>query len=294
MNHFDDCYFCIINITGINRNNRNKWTYSNLASAIRPIPHSDEIPIPLFQQLPTISEGEISFSDIPCDKDRESGSDYEGTSSNPQCFNQTELSDLIRDLRLSKESSELLASRLNDKNLLDNDTKITFYRTREKNFLSFFSHESNLVFCQEVRGLMIKMGLPEYFPSDWRLFIYSFIFRFSSKRSLKCVLLHNGNKYGSIPIAHSSKMKEEYKNIALVMDKIKFHEHQWVICVDLKMVSFLLGQQWGSACPSTCWNCSGIHFTTNDSLWILQLFATNFILVVTPPYFPVTARAPSE
>lgn len=29
------------------------------------------------------------------------------------------------------------------------------------------------------------------------------------------------------------------------MEKIKYQEHQWVICVDLKMVNFLLGQQSG-------------------------------------------------
>lgn len=48
-----------------------------------------------------------------------------------------------------------------------------------------------------------------------------------------------------IPIAHTTKMKEEYNNIALVLEKIKFDEHQWVICVDLKIVNFLLGQQGG-------------------------------------------------
>jgi len=70
--------------------------------------------IPLFQQLPRISEGEIHFFYVPCNTDRESDSDYEGTSSNPQRFNQTKLSDLIRDLCFSKEASELLASRLNE------------------------------------------------------------------------------------------------------------------------------------------------------------------------------------
>lgn len=40
-------------------------------------------------------------------------------------------------------------------------------------------------------------------------------------------------------------MKEEYNNIALVLEKIKYHEHAWVICVDLTMVNFLLGQQGG-------------------------------------------------
>lgn len=67
----------------------------------------------------------------------------------------------------------------------------------------------------------------------------------SSKRSLNCVLLHNGNQYGSVPVAHSTKLKEEYQNIAFVLEKNKYNEHKWSNCVDLKMVNFLLGQQSG-------------------------------------------------
>ncbi|GBM52200.1 hypothetical protein AVEN_157891-1 [Araneus ventricosus] len=37
-NHFDDCYFYLVNITGINRNNRSKWTYPGLVSERRPVP----------------------------------------------------------------------------------------------------------------------------------------------------------------------------------------------------------------------------------------------------------------
>ena len=51
------------------------------------------------------------------------------------------------------------------------------------------------------------MGVENYSPDDWRLFIDS------SKRSLKCVLLHNGNEFGSIPIAHSTKAKETYESV---------------------------------------------------------------------------------
>lgn len=93
--------------------------------------------------------------------------------------------------------------------------------------------------CSDVPGLVTAMGLEKYDPNEWRLFIDS------SKRSLKCVLLHNGNKLGSLPIAHSTKAKEEYSTIASVIDKIKYNEHRWLICVDLKMVNFLLGQQGG-------------------------------------------------
>ena len=83
------------------------------------------------------------------------------------------------------------------------------------------------------------MGLPAYRSNDWRLFIDS------SKRSLKCVLLHNGNQYGSIPIGHSVTIKENYENIKVVLERLKYADHQWLICVNLKMVNFLLGQQGG-------------------------------------------------
>ena len=57
-NHFDDCYFCLTKIIGIKKNNCRNWTYPDLPSASRPVPHSEEIPIPLFHQLAEISEDE--------------------------------------------------------------------------------------------------------------------------------------------------------------------------------------------------------------------------------------------
>ncbi|GBM32033.1 hypothetical protein AVEN_127374-1 [Araneus ventricosus] len=78
-------------------------------------------------------------------------------------FLNDELNDLTRDLNLLKEASELQASRLNDKKLLEQGTKITFYRTREKGLLPFFSQEGNLVFCHDIRGILEKLGLPELF-----------------------------------------------------------------------------------------------------------------------------------
>jgi len=80
-----------------------------------------------------------------------------------------------------------------------------------------------------------------YHPEDWRLPV----FIDSSKRSLKCVLLHSGNKYASVPIAHSTTLKEKYEAIKYVLEKISYDQHEWLICADLKMVNFLLGQQSG-------------------------------------------------
>ena len=218
---------------------RGPKTYPDPPFARRPSPHSHEVPIPTFHQRPELEDGQCSSDQYSDNNLNEGDGDYEGMSSVPQRFRQEELNDLVKDLNLSKAASELLASRLNNKILLERGTKITYYGTGEKNLLPFFSQENNLVYCHEVRGLLEKMGLTEYFLHDWRLFIDS------SKPSLKSVLLHNENKLGSIPIAHSTKMKEDYNTISLVLEKIKYHERHWVICVNLKMVNFLLGQQSG-------------------------------------------------
>ena len=59
------------------------------------------------------------------------------------------------------------------------------------------------------------------------------------------MLSHNGNRYGAVPVGHSNVLKEQQDDIITVMDLLKYHEHSCIICVDLKMVSFLLGQQKG-------------------------------------------------
>ena len=53
-NRFNDCYFCAVNKKGINRKNRNSLVYPNLYSAIKPILHCNEIPVPVFKGLPEL------------------------------------------------------------------------------------------------------------------------------------------------------------------------------------------------------------------------------------------------
>ena len=115
-------------------------------------------------------------------------------STKPKHFSQGQMNDLARDFGLSKESSEILASRLGEHDILDLGTKITFYRDRDD---SFFTVEDNFFYCNNIQGLLSKMGLPEYNPNEWRLFIDSY------KRRLKCVLFHNGNKFACVLIGHS-------------------------------------------------------------------------------------------
>ena len=107
-------------------------------------------------------------------------------------FNREELRDLMRDLNQSEESTELLASRINDQNLLQQGTKITFHRTRDEKFLRGFAKLPDFVFCIDIPGILLKLSVNEYKPEEWRLFIDS------SMRNLKCVLLHNSNMYPPI------------------------------------------------------------------------------------------------
>ena len=135
-------------------------------------------------------------------------------STNSKPFSQGQLNDLVRDLNLSKELSELLASRLGEHGVLNSGTKITFYCNRDDLLFCFFTMEDDFVFCSNIPGLFAEMGFSKYNSDKWRLFIDS------SKRSLKCVLLHKGNKFACVPIGRSVVVKEHYLNVKMVLNKL--------------------------------------------------------------------------
>ena len=86
--------------------------YPNPPSALRPVAHCDEIPIPVCKELPDVPNENlhVNFGE----QDDLNDNDFVPKSSEAILFNQEELSNLIRDLNVSKESSELTASRLNN------------------------------------------------------------------------------------------------------------------------------------------------------------------------------------
>jgi len=105
----DHCNFCEVKTKGINRKNRN-LTYPNLDSAVRPVPHSEELPVP---SLNACHNWNLLFpvEYVSIDSDNTlAGNDFSPSLLTPQLFSQ-ELNDLARDLNLTKESSELLVSR---------------------------------------------------------------------------------------------------------------------------------------------------------------------------------------
>ena len=160
---------------------------------MRPIPHSDKVPVPIFTKLPNIDEDQLSSSTPSTNSDddnEEQDIAHEAwNAGRVSLYSQSELNDLIRDLNLPKQSAEVLASRLQEKHLPIAGKSVSFYRNREKKLRKYFQCDGQLVYCTDVEGLLLAMGLSAYRSNDWRLFIDS------SKRSLKCVLLHNGNPF---------------------------------------------------------------------------------------------------
>ena len=220
------------------------------------MPHNTEHPVP---DPPAEIMSFHSKSEASTDVGRSSASEFEDCAderasinpdTNPHFLSQGDLQDLSRDLNLSKEKSELLGSRLKQWNLLQKGVSISFFRKRHIDLASFFSQQDDVCYCNDIYGLMQSLD-QQYEPSEWRFFIDS------NKTSLKAVLLHNGNKKPSVPIAYSTKTKETYEKMKQLLACIRYDTHQWHVCGDLKVIGLLLGLQMGYTkymCFLCLWN----------------------------------------
>ena len=96
----------------------------------------------------------------------------EERTSGPKRFSQQELNDLNRDLSLSKDKAELLASRLKERYLSESYDRVCHYRIRNNVLKIFFRVEGPMVFYHDFNGLF--RGLKqEQNSSDCQLFIDS-------------------------------------------------------------------------------------------------------------------------
>ena len=105
-------------------------------------------------------------------------------------------------------------------------------------FSVYFDAIEDLCYCKDVEGLFGAVGI-DHDPTQWRLFIDS------STKSLKAVLLHNGNIYQSIPFAYSLQMKKDYENVKQLLIKINYAQFKWYVYGDFKMLGVWLGLQSG-------------------------------------------------
>ena len=114
--HIQDCYFCLVNVRGFSRKHRMKISYPNLDSALKPVPHDApclhhshlKMDLTLADEVKKDSDEEST----PAPKDSTDSEYTPEESSKPILFSQERLNGLIRDIALSKQKAELLASRL--------------------------------------------------------------------------------------------------------------------------------------------------------------------------------------
>ncbi len=237
--HLSDCYFCAFSIKGISDKNRKHLQYPSMPSAIRPVPHSLELPVPAPPTSRPSSSLDTSYSsDNSSDTGDVAYAPINDTSFAPHIITTGELNDLVRDLELTKNQSELLASRLQGWKLLNPDAKVTYFRKRTAELTQFFSMSGNLCYCNDIPALFNKFGI-DYDTQEWRLFIDA------SVASIKAVLLHNGNAHPSIPVAYSVSLRENYENLKKILQCIRYDENKWHICADFKVIAILTGLQAG-------------------------------------------------
>ena len=119
-------------MTGINRKNRSSLKYPDLQSAHRQVAHCDEIPVPVFGELPDISE--------------------EGSSGIEENEEEAILDD----------DDPLFPPKFKENNSLSNSACITFYRNRYEEYGTaiFFYEEKDLVYYTDIAQLLhnLKIG----------------------------------------------------------------------------------------------------------------------------------------
>lgn len=81
--------------------------------------------------------------------------------------------------------------------------------------------------------------------------------------------MHKGNTKSSIPIGYGKHIKETYESIKQLLYIIRYDQHQWKVCSDLKLVAILSGLQGGNTkfpCFLCLWDSRDRqnHYTRSD------------------------------
>ena len=91
----------------------------------------------LFQNHPPLLLTVSTWKRSACDSDESLASEYvpDDTVPKPHLIDREDLRDLIRNLNLTKEKSEILSSRLQKWHLLAPEVKVTVYRNKSKHLV---------------------------------------------------------------------------------------------------------------------------------------------------------------
>jgi len=151
-----DCYFCLIDTLGFSIKTKH-IKYPNVSSVTRLEGHIPHLPVP--EPSECVSSTFALETNEQNDEFLPSAAEASNLlTSESHIINQEELNDLYRDLNLWKQQSELPGSRLQQWNLLQKSTKITYARKCAKNLESFFSLTGNFVYCSDINSLMEELA----------------------------------------------------------------------------------------------------------------------------------------
>ena len=139
----------------------------------------------------------------------------------------------------------------------------------------FFVSADGLCFWYNVNGLFDSLDI-RCIPKDWRLFIVI------SRRSLKSILHQNGNRYPSIPFAHSMHLEKNYTNVKTLLIAIKCDQFNCQVIGHFRMVAFLVGLQ-GGFTKFPCYLC---HWDSRDTTTVIRKYC-NMFLSVLRKYFSI-------
>ncbi|GFT83280.1 uncharacterized protein TNCV_3003641 [Trichonephila clavipes] len=120
-------------VQGFNLKNRKDISYPTIIrSAIRPVPHGPDLPIP---SPPDTLDNTLDDLDQISHISSDSDDGYDPGTNDPEFFSQSDLNDLVRDLGLPKDTVEILGPRLKERHLLNSGVSFSWYRFREKEFV---------------------------------------------------------------------------------------------------------------------------------------------------------------
>ena len=112
-NHSSDCYFCLTPpvASGMNRKKNQGIDTLNIPSAIRPVPHGEDLPMPESPKeynLNSEMEEEDTEKTEPHEEETIDPGFQGPASESPHKLTQNDLNDLVRNLELPKVKAELL------------------------------------------------------------------------------------------------------------------------------------------------------------------------------------------
>lgn len=267
--HVESCYFCWVNFRGLTPDQSRKiydleWPDSANKPIFRPanVPPPKRKPKAKREFSNVESQSNVLGEEMETEVDADQSVEYQIVSrkhrriERPQVLiTQAMLNDLAREMpSTSISDQEVLASRLYQWGALAPETCVTKFRNRHQKFSQYFSMSDGYCHCHNFEGLTNELGL-NYQQADWRLFIDA------GKRTLKAILLHNGNEKPSIPLVYSRR-GESRQSMEKIMRLLGYGQpgRDWMVVADFKVLNLLRGVRGGNSrypCPHCRWRSTG-------------------------------------